>query len=226
MDEQQRVRVQNEIGKAIKAGDRNLGVELAHAAVSSGIAPLDLLENVIKPVMKELGDEFARLDIFLPELMNAGAVVKLIQAQVIEPAIRGSESQMSSRGTIVIGTCQGDIHDIGKSMVALMLQVNGFKVIDLGTNVTPQAFLEGARREQADIIAMSSLLTPSLPYMKDVVKRLVGLGERGKYLVIAGGASVSHQFAASAGLDGYGEDAVTAVALCQDLMNKRKEAQA
>lgn len=223
MDEQQKIRMQEGIRGAIKAGDRVQGVEMARAALGEGITPLDLLENVIKPVMKELGDEFARLDIFLPELMNAGAVVKAVQAQVLEPAIRKDGSHMDSRGTVVIGTCQGDIHDIGKSMVALMLQVNGFKVIDLGTNVTPQAFLETARREQADIIAMSSLLTPSLPYMKDVVKRLVGLGERSNYIVIAGGASVSHEFAKIAGLDGYGEDAVTAVTLCLDLMKKRKE---
>jgi methylmalonyl-CoA mutase cobalamin-binding domain/chain len=226
MDEQQKMRVQAELGEAIKVGNRGLGVELAHAALKEGFSPLELLENVIKPVMKDLGDEFARLDIFLPELMNAGATVKAIQAQVLEPAILTSGTHMSSRGTIVIGTCQGDIHDIGKSMVGLMLQVNGFNVIDLGTNVTPQAFLEAARRERADIIAMSSLLTPSLPYMKDVVKRLVGLGERDNYLVIAGGAAVSHEFERIAGLDGYGEDAVTAVALCQDLMNRRKESHA
>ncbi|HEY3343870.1 MAG TPA: cobalamin-dependent protein [Anaerolineaceae bacterium] len=224
MDEQEKMRMQAEIGGAIKAGDRVNGVDLSRAALGDGITPLELLEVVIKPVMKDLGDEFARLDIFLPELMNAGAVVKLIQSQVLEPAIRTSGTQMENRGVVVIGTCQGDIHDIGKSMVALMLQVNGFKVIDLGTNVTPKAFLETARREQADIIAMSSLLTPSLPYMKDVIKRLVGLGERDQYLVIAGGASVSHEFAKVAGLDGYGEDAVTAVALCLDLMKRRKEA--
>jgi methanogenic corrinoid protein MtbC1 len=226
MDKNERLRVQQELGEAIKAGDREKGLALAQSAMASGIMPVELLENVIKPVMKEMGEEFARLDIFLPELVNAGAVVKLIQAKVIEPAIRGTESTMASRGTVVIGTCQGDIHDIGKSMVALMLQVNGFKVTDLGTNVSPQAFLDAARREEADIIAMSSLLTPSLPFIKDLVKRLVGLGERGKYLLIAGGASVSHEFVAIAGLDGYSEDAVTAVALCQDLMNKKKEATA
>ncbi len=226
MDKNARLRVQQELGEAIKAGDQEKGLALAQSAMASGITPVELLENVIKPVMKEMGEEFARLDIFLPELVNAGAVVKLIQARVIEPAIRGSESTLASRGKVVIGTCQGDIHDIGKSMVALMLQVNGFKVTDLGTNVSPQAFLDAARREEADIIAMSSLLTPSLPFIKDLVKRLVGLGERGKYLVIAGGASVSHEFAAIAGLDGYSEDAVTAVALCQDLMNKKKEATA
>jgi methanogenic corrinoid protein MtbC1 len=226
MDKNERLRVQQELGEAIKAGDQERGLALARSATDSGITPVELLENVIKPVMKEMGEEFARLDIFLPELVNAGAVVKLIQAKVIEPAIRGSESQLASRGTVVIGTCQGDIHDIGKSMVALMLQVNGFKVTDLGTNVSPMAFLETARREGADIIAMSSLLTPSLPFIKDLVKRLVGLGERANYRVIAGGAAMSREFMAIAGLDGYAEDAVNAVTLCQDLMNKKKEATA
>jgi methylmalonyl-CoA mutase cobalamin-binding domain/chain len=182
-----------------------------------------LMQEVIKPVMKECGDAFARLERFLPDLMYAGMVVKAIQEKVLEPAIRAAESESTSFGTIIIGTCEGDIHDIGKNMVALMLQVNGFKVIDLGTNVTPHNFISSAQRERADIIAMSSLLTPSLPYMKDVVKRLESMGERDQYLIIAGGAAVSRDWALSSGMDGVGDDAIEAVALCQNLIDQKKE---
>jgi trimethylamine corrinoid protein len=220
------VEYQENLKQAIDQGDENAGVALAQKALAAGMLPVELIQEVIKPVMKEYGDAFARLERFLPDLMYAGMVVKAMQSQVLEPAIRSSESGSSSMGTIVIGTSEGDIHDIGKNMVALMLQVNGFKVIDLGTNVSPHNFISAAQRERADIIAMSSLLTASLPYMKDVIKRLESMGERDRYLVIAGGAAVSNEWAKISGMDGIGEDAVEAVALCQKLIEQKKEGQA
>jgi methanogenic corrinoid protein MtbC1 len=128
---------------------------------------------------------------------------------------------------VVIATAQGDIHGIGKNMVALMLQVNGFTVTDLGTNVSTASILDAARRESADIIAMSSLLTTSLPFIKDVLARLQAAGEhvpggRGRFLVIAGGAPVTEEWSKAAGLDGFGEDAIEAVALCRNLMALRR----
>jgi trimethylamine corrinoid protein len=215
--------LQEKLKRVIDDGDEEAGVVLAQAALASGLLPIDLMQDVIKPVMKEYGDAFARLDRFLPDLMLAGAVVKAMQTQVLEPAIRAAESESTSLGTIVIGTCEGDIHDIGKNMVALMLQVNGFKVVDLGTNVSPHNFISAAQRERADIIAMSSLLTPSLPYMRDVIKRLESMGERDRYLIVGGGAAVSREWAKTSGMDGIGEDAMEAVALCQSLVEKRKE---
>lgn len=219
-------RLQQELTAAIDEADIQRGVALARDALSQGISPLDLIQDVVRPVMKDFGEAFARLDIFLPELMGASVVVKAMQSQVLEPAIRQSGGNSVNQGTVVIGTCQGDIHDIGKNMVSLMLQVNGFKVIDLGTNVSPQTFLDTARREEADIIALSSLLTPSLPYMKDLLKRLEGLGERDRYMVIAGGAALSEEYSKRAGFDGYSEDAITAVEICKNLMKQRKGAQA
>ena len=222
ISEEQRNSLQEQLREAIENTDLDGGVALASQALDSGMTPVDFFQQVIEPVLKAIGDAFARLEVFLPDLMRAGAVVKAMQQQVLEPAIRQAGGDSQSAGVIVIGTCQGDIHDIGKNMVALMLQVNGFKVIDLGTNVAPQAFLEAARREQADIIAMSSLLTPSMPYIKDLLSRLDGLGERQNYLVIAGGAPITRQWAESVGLDGFGEDAVEAVAVCQALIQKRR----
>jgi len=108
--------------------------------------------------------------------------------------------------------------------VALMLQVNGFRVVDLGTNINPKAFIEAARRENADIIAMSSLLTPSMPYIRDTVQLAEGLGLRGRFLLIAGGAPVTRAWAESIGLDGFGEDAVEAVEVCRRLMANRRAA--
>ncbi len=221
----QQSELQAQLRAAIEETDYDAGVALAANALAAGITPVELFQAVIEPVLKEIGDAFSRLEVFLPDLMRAGAVVKAMQQRVLEPAVRGQGTANSTLGTVVIGTSQGDIHDIGKNMVALMLQVNGFKVIDLGTNVAPQAFLDAARREQADIIALSALLTPSLPYIKDVVNRLVGYGERERFLVIAGGAPITREWAGTAGLDGFGEDAVEAVAVCRELMATRREGQ-
>ncbi|MFW6068842.1 MAG: cobalamin B12-binding domain-containing protein, partial [Chloroflexota bacterium] len=120
---------------------------------------------------------------------------------------------------------QGDIHDIGKNMVALMLQVNGYEVTNLGTNVSPKKFIDTARELNADIIAMSSLLTPSMPYMRDTIELLEGLSMRDGYLVVVGGAPITLKYARNIKADAYGEDAVRAVAICNDLMKKKREGQ-
>jgi len=224
LSEAQLTHYQEQLKQAIADLDYDGGVALGRAALAEGLSAVEVFQHIIQPVLKDIGDAFARLEVFLPELMRAGAVVKAMQEQALEPAVRSQGGQTGTTGTVVIGTCNGDIHDIGKNMVALMLQVNGFKVVDLGTNVSPQAFLEAARREQADLIAMSALLTPSLPYIKDLVSRLEALGERRRFLVIAGGAPVTRPWAEAAGLDGFGEDAVEAVTVCQALMQRRQEA--
>jgi methanogenic corrinoid protein MtbC1 len=223
LTESKRLALQAQLKAAIDEADEPAGVALAQAALAEGVAPVVLFQEVIQPVLQEIGDAFARLDVFLPDLMRAGLVVKAMQQDVLEPAIRESGGAGASPGVVVIGTAQGDIHDIGKNMVALMLQVNGFKVVDLGTNVSPQTFIDAARRERADIIAMSALLTPTLPYIKDVVKRLESFGERSRYVIVAGGAPITREWTQAAGLDGFAEDAVEAVALCQGLLRGREE---
>jgi len=214
---------QNRLQRTIKVADTEGGIALAQAALVDGMTPLSFFQKVIDPVLADIGERFARLEIFLPELMRAGVVVKAVQQGVLEPAIRRGGVKSVSGGKIVIGTCQGDIHDIGKNMVALMLQVNGFEVVDLGTNISPHAFIDAARHEQADIIAMSSLLTPSMPYIRDTVDMLNGFGLRDRFLLVAGGAAVSREWTQSIGIDGFGEDAVEAVDVCRKLMMIRRE---
>ncbi len=211
--------------QAIFAGDKTQGVQLAQESLAAQLTPLEFFQAVVQPVLKDIGDRFARLEIFLPELMKAGLVVKAMQQEVLEPAIRVSNLVSNVVGKVIIGACQGDIHDIGKNMVALMLQVNGFEVTDLGTNVPAKTFIETAQREQADIIALSSLLTSTLPYIRDVVKLLEGYGQRDRFMVVAGGAATSREWARSIGLDGFGEDAIEAVAMCRQLMTRRKDSQ-
>lgn len=219
------VEIKTELKAAIDAGDRPRGVELARQVLDEGITPVDFFLEAIQPVLYEIGDAFARLEIFLPELMKAGMVVKGMHEEVLEPAILAvaGDTAQTKAGVVVIGTCQGDIHDIGKNMVALMLQVNGFDVTNLGTNVSPKQFIDTARQLNADIIAMSSLLTPSMPYMRDLVELLTGWGSRDQYMVIIGGAPITLKYATDIGADAYGEDAVRAVSICQRLMKLKRE---
>jgi methanogenic corrinoid protein MtbC1 len=213
---------QAQLRTAIEELDEDGAVALAQSALDRGISPVDFFRGVIEPVLTAIGDAFSRLEVFLPDLMRAGVVVKAIQVKALEPAIRASGGASTTEGRVVIGTAQGDIHDIGKNMVALMLQVNGFTIIDLGTNVSTASVLDAARRENADIIAMSSLLTTSLPFIKDILARLEAAGERKRFTVIAGGAPVTEEWSKAAGLDGFAEDAVEAVALCRGLMARRR----
>lgn len=216
--------MQQRLRQAIVAGDKVRGVQLAQEALAAQITPLEFFQTVIEPVLQEIGERFARLEIFLPELMRAGAVVKAMQNEVLEPAILATNSASNILGKVVIGTVQGDIHDIGKNMVALMLQVNGFAVVDLGTNVAPRMFIDMAQKEKADIIAISSLLTTSMPYIRDLAELLAGYGLRDQFLLVAGGAAVTGDWASSVNVDGFGEDAVEAVAVCRELMAVRKGA--
>jgi len=206
---------------AITVGDKAKGVQLAQTALDGGASPLEFFQAVVEPVLDEIGDQFARLEIFLPELMRAGMVVEAMQKDVLEPAILAGGGESSIVGRVVIGTCQGDIHDIGKNMVALMLQVNGFAVTDLGTNVAPRAFIDAAQRQQADVIAMSSLLTTSMPYIRDLVQLLEGYGLSDQFSVMAGGAAVTRDWAEANGVPGFGEDAVEAVNVCRNLLDSR-----
>jgi 5-methyltetrahydrofolate--homocysteine methyltransferase len=206
------------LGQALETGNEARGVELARAALESGLKPTFLFVEGIQPLLYEVGKRFERLEIFLPDLMKAAKVIKAMQREVLEPAIVASSEQATELGLVVLGTCQGDIHDIGKNMVGLMLQVNGFKVVDLGTDVPVQTFIKAARENNAQIIGVSSLLTPSMPYMADLVERLKGLGLRDKFKVIVGGAPVTDSYAQRIGADAYGADAVEAVRICRRLV--------
>ncbi|MGI9862280.1 corrinoid protein [Moorella naiadis] len=203
---------------AVASGDREGAAGAAQDALASGMDPVDIFENYLVPVMDEVGEKFGRLEIFLPDLMMAADVAKAVK-QVIEPAIKGRAISGDERACIVIGTVMGDVHDIGKNMVSLLLEVNGFRVVDLGTNVPVFDFIKAAEKEQAQIIAMSSLLTTSMPYMAELIKALEETGKRQNWKVVVGGGPVSPGWADSIGADGYGKDAREAIEICRRLSN-------
>lgn len=194
-------------------------IEWANQQIESGVSPLDFFNLVFTPAMTSVGDRFGRLEIFLPELMDAAEAAKAVSEQVVQPRLAISNAGFStSRGKIVLCSVKGDLHDIGKNMVKLMLQVNGFDVIDLGIDVLPRDALNKARQEGADIIGLSSLMTTSMPYMKETIELRDGFGMKDKVKIIVGGAPITPEYSQQIGADAFGRDAVEGVQKCLELM--------
>jgi 5-methyltetrahydrofolate--homocysteine methyltransferase len=210
--------IRDPMEEAIRNGDDEAAGALAQQAVDGGTSPQEIFDSCVVPVLKDIGDQFGRLEIFLPEMILAGDAAKAVMG-VLEPVLEEMQAGTMMLGKVVIGTAAGDVHDIGKNMVAAMLEVNGFKVVDLGTDVSPQDFLKAARSEEVDIIAISSLLTTSLPYMKDVLAVLQETGEKG-FKVMLGGGPVTADWASDMGADGYGKDAAEAVTAAKELVGR------
>ena len=196
---------------AIRDGDVDSSRAEALRLVEAGVSPLDIFSECIEPTLADIGDKFSRLEIFLPEMMESADAVKAIQ-EALEPYLEADEALKTKKGRVLICTVSGDLHDIGKNIVKAMLEVNRFEVKDLGVDVAPAAAIAAAKDFDADIIAFSALMLPSLPYVKDAidfVKQNEALKDRFKILV--GGGPVSQKWAKKAGADGYGDDAMDAV---------------
>ena len=189
-------------------------VEITERIVDQDVDALAAID-VASDAMKEIGDQFAAFEIFLPDLMIAGEKMKRCM-DTLQPHIKADDAKAGGR--IVLGTVSGDLHDIGKNLVGTMLTVGGFDVVDVGVNVAPLDFVKAAREQRADIIALSSLMTNSLPYQKEVIDLLTEMGQRGKYYVIVGGGPVTPEFATDIGADGWAENAASAVGLCEQLV--------
>ena len=190
---------------------------LAKQAVEQGIDPLDAINQGFVVGVNYVGDGFANGDMFLPDLVIAGEVMKTAVA-ILEPemAKRGSKRQML--GQVVVGTVEGDIHDIGKTLVATMLSASGFEVHDLGVDVPIKTFIDKAREVNADVIGLSALLTTTMVTQQSVIEALEEAGLRSQVKVMVGGAPVTRSWAKEIGADGYSEDAIGAVAVAKKLV--------
>lgn len=205
----------SELYDAIIAGDAKKAVAVTEKALSGDCDPQELVNKHMIPAMDEVGRRFEQNEYFVPELLISARAMKGALA-LIRPllAARGTEPL----GRIVIGTVKGDLHDIGKNLVASMLEGGGFEVIDLGVDVTPENYVETAREKGANLVGLSALLTTTMPSMKAVVDELTSKGMRDQVKVIIGGAPVTQQYADEIGADGYSETAVKAVALARKLV--------
>jgi 5-methyltetrahydrofolate--homocysteine methyltransferase len=211
--------LRKELGDALSTGDTELAASLTQKALNNGIEPLDLIQQVIVPTLTKVGQDFQDFVIFLPELMSAGEAAEKATA-ILEAYIVASGKQSASLGTVVIGTVENDVHDIGKNILSTLMRSHGFKVVDLGREVTPSAFLDAAQKEQADIIAMSSLMTTTRPYTRSTINLFKELGLRDRYIFVVGGGCVTQDWADEIGANGYAPDAASGVEMCKKLLGK------
>ena len=209
----------DKLAKAVIDGDEKAASEISKEVLSAGIDPLEAISQGATKGLDIIGERYDRLEAFLPELVLAGDAMRACTA-ILTPQIRADKKGELMQAKVVIGTVRGDIHDIGKSIVANMITVRGFEVYDLGIDVPVKRFIEKAEEVEAKVIAMSALLTLSAFYQEEVIKYLKDTGLREKYYVIVGGAAASEEWAAQIGADGYGKTAADAGTLVKGLITE------
>ena len=200
--------------QAILTGDAAAAKSVTEAALNEGAAPLTLVQDVMMPAMDEVGRKFEANEYFVPELLLAARAMKS-SLELIRPLL--AAGGVEPAGRIVIGTVKGDLHDIGKNLVAAMLEGGGFEVIDLGVNVDPAKFVRAVKEKGAGIVALSALLTTTMPAMKTTIEAIAKAGLRDTVKIMVGGAPVTESYAKEIGADGYSQNAAGAVTLARAL---------
>ncbi len=207
--------------QSIIDGDEEVAAEVARQALEAGIDPLEAINVGFVAGMSYVGDQFSAGEMFLPDMMLAAEAMKAAVA-VLEPEMTRRGTHRTMLGKVVLGTVKGDIHEIGKNLVATMLSASGFEVYDLGVDVPFEKFVQKAREVNADIIGLSALLTTTMTGQRTVIEMLDDMGLRSKVKVMVGGAPVTRSWAAEIGADGMSEDAMGAVALAKKLVTSNE----
>lgn len=205
----------NELYEAILRGKLEDAVCITNRALAEGTAPQQLIDGYMTRAMEDIGADFEAGRAFVPNLLMSARAMKGA-LDIVKPLLQQTGS--TTLGTLVIGTVRGDLHDIGKNLVASMLEGCGFEVVNLGVDVSSEQFLEAVRRENADIVCMSALLTTTMNYMQEVIEALETAGLKGRVKVMVGGAPLNEAFARKIGADGYSANANSAVTLARRLM--------
>jgi 5-methyltetrahydrofolate--homocysteine methyltransferase len=204
-----------EIYDAVLDGNAKKAHAATEAALAAGAAPMDIIQESMVPAMDEVGRLFECEEYFVPELLLAGRAMKSAM-ELLKPLLSAAGQRMAVR--VVIGTVKGDLHDIGKNIVASMLEGSGFEVIDLGTDVSPENFVAAVEERKPQVVCLSALLTVTMPAMKLTMDALETAGLRTQVKVLVGGAPVNQQYANQIGADGYSENASGAVGLVKNLL--------
>jgi trimethylamine corrinoid protein len=207
------------MARAIVTGEKDRAVGLAGEAVQAGLDLLEVIDKGYVRGIQEVGELWEKGEYFLPELISSAECMKAAMA-VLQPELRKAQIDAPSKGRVIIGTVEGDIHDIGKNLVASMLQAYGFEIHDLGADVKLERFIEKAEKTQADFICVSALLTTTMLGQKRLIEKLKAENMTGRFKVLVGGAPVTQKWAADIGADGYAENALAAVRLAMRLMGR------
>ena len=205
-----------EIFDAVTGGDIEGAKKLAERVIEKGEDPLDAIQQGYVPAIREMGARYQREEIFLPQMMAAAEAMKS-SLELLDPEVKKRGEARETSGLIVIGTVENDIHDIGKNMVASLFSASGFQVEDLGVDVSCQDFIDCVQEKEADVLALSALLTTTMPEQRKVVETVSE--ESLKTKVLVGGAPVSREWAEEIGAHGFAEDAISAVALVKEMLD-------
>jgi 5-methyltetrahydrofolate--homocysteine methyltransferase len=211
------------VAQAVIEGNATAVDEYTKAAIDANVAPRRIIAEGLIAGMDVVGQRFRTNEMFLPEVLRSAKAMQRAMG-LVKPLIASGE--VISAGKVVIGTVKGDLHDIGKNLVAMMLEGAGFEVVNLGVNVTAEQFVAAAQQEQADIVAASALLTTAMMEMRKLVQAVEQAGLRPQVRVILGGAPLTHEFAQEVGADGYGVDSAQAVELARSLVKENRETSA
>jgi 5-methyltetrahydrofolate--homocysteine methyltransferase len=206
--------LQKDLYQAILEGQREVAKEKVEQGLAEGMAPGDVLDVMVN-AMGEVGRLFEEGEYFVPEMLIAARAMKT-GMEILKPRLVDADIQPA--GTIIAGTVKGDLHDIGKNLVCMMLEGAGFQVVDLGSDVSPQAFVEAVKEHKPDFLAMSALLTTTMPNMQTTIDALQEAGVRDQVKVLIGGAPITDAYAEKIGADGYATDASRAVKLAKTLV--------
>ncbi len=207
------------LARAIISGHKQAAAEISEKSLKAGIDPLETIQRGASKGLKALGRKYERLEVFLPELIKGGDAMKACMA-VLLPHIKPKQKHEASLGKVVIGTVSGDVHDIGKNLVATMLAISGFEVYDLGVDIPAKEFVLKAEAVEARVIALSALLVTTAYYQEEVINYLKDTGLREKYYVVIGGAPITPEWASQIGADGYGRNAVEATRVIKRLVTE------
>jgi 5-methyltetrahydrofolate--homocysteine methyltransferase len=206
--------VLQQIADKLYGGDRDAVSSLTQQALDGGLTPGKVLRGGLLAGMDRVGVDFRAGELFVPEVLIAARAMHA-GMDILKPLLTEGEAEME--GKVVIGTVEGDLHDIGKNLVAMMLEGGGFEIVDIGTDVVPEKFVEAVKQEEPNVVGMSALLTTTMPKMKNTIEALAEAGLREKVKIMVGGAPVTKQYADEIGADGYAPDAGSAVELARSL---------
>ena len=212
------------LANAVITGKKDLARDNARAVIDNNIDPLEALEQGISKGMLTVGEKFESGESYLPELIMAADVFK-VAMEILKPAIEANQTDIKKSGTLLLATVKGDVHNLGKNIVATVMETHGFEVVDLGVDQPTLDIIDAAQANQADVIGLSAVMTTTMPYQKELIDTLQELKIREQFIVLVGGGPINQQWADEIGADGYGETAMDAVNIATQKINAKNTAE-
>ena len=211
------------LAQAVITGKEELARYNARAVIDNNIDPLEAVEQGISKGMLTVGEKFESGESYLPELIMAADIFN-VAMEILKPAIEANQADIKKSGTVLLATVKGDVHNLGKNIVATVMETHGFEVVDIGVDQPTLGIIDAAQDKQVDVIGLSAVMTTTMPYQKELIDTLQELNIREQFIVLVGGGPINQQWADEIGADGYGETAMDAVTIATQKINDKKAA--